>query len=287
MMNLQLARKLRQGIAMFYFSPTTLETAMNKKLITLAIAGAIASPLAAVAADAPAAPHSFSGNFTLASEYLFRGIGQTNRKPALQGGFDYAHRSGLYAGVWASNISWLSDMSATGAKISSSVEIDVYGGYRGNITDDLGFDVGVLTYHYPGSYPAGFVDADTTEVYVGLGWQWLSAKYSHVASSHIFGWTGTGGERTRGSGYLELNAGYDLGDGWGINAHVGRQRIRHNGDASYTDWKLGVSKELDFGTLGIAYVDTNAKGAAGEPYRNAFNKDLGKGRLLVTFGKTF
>lgn len=261
---------------------------MNKKLTTLAVAGALASPLVAVAADAPASPHSFTGNFTLASEYIFRGIGQTNRKPALQGGFDYAHASGLYAGVWASNVSWLSDMSVTGAKISSSVEIDVYGGYRGNITDDLSFDVGVLTYNYPGSYPAGFVDADTTEVYVGLGWQWLSAKYSHVTSSHIFGWTGSNGtDKTRGSGYLELNASYDLGDGWGINGHVGNQRIKHNGDASYTDWKIGVSKDVGFGTVGLAYVGTNAKGDTGEPYRNAFNKDLGKDRLLVTFGKTF
>lgn len=255
---------------------------MNKKLITLAVAGALTSPMFAVAAE-PTPEHSLSGNFTIASEYIYRGIGQTNRKPALQGGFDYAHSSGLYAGVWGSNISWLSDIGG----ISSSVELDVYGGYKGNITDDLSFDVGVLTYNYPGTYPAGFVDADTTEVYLGLGWQWLSAKYSHTTSSHIFGWTGTGGEKTRGSGYLELNASYDLGDGWGINGHVGHQRIKHNGDASYTDWKLGVTKELAVGTLGLAYVDTNAKGDVGEPYRNAFNKDLGKGRLLLTFGKTF
>lgn len=255
---------------------------MNKKLITLAVAGALTSPMFAVAAE-PTPEHSLSGNFTIASEYIYRGIGQTNRKPALQGGFDYAHSSGLYAGIWGSNISWLSDIGG----ISSSVELDVYGGYKGNITDDLSFDVGVLTYNYPGTYPAGFVDADTTEVYLGLGWQWLSAKYSHTTSSHIFGWTGTGGEKTRGSGYLELNASYDLGDGWGINGHIGHQRIKHNSDASYTDWKLGVTKELAVGTLGLAYVDTNAKGDVGEPYRNAFNKDLGKGRLLLTFGKTF
>lgn len=255
---------------------------MNKKLITLAVAVALTSPMFAVAAE-PTPEHSLSGNFTIASEYIYRGIGQTNRKPALQGGFDYAHSSGLYAGIWGSNISWLSDIGG----ISSSVELDVYGGYKGNITDDLSFDVGVLTYNYPGTYPAGFVDADTTEVYLGLGWQWLSAKYSHTTSSHIFGWTGTGGEKTRGSGYLELNASYDLGDGWGINGHIGHQRIKHNSDASYTDWKLGVTKELAVGTLGLAYVDTNAKGDVGEPYRNAFNKDLGKGRLLLTFGKTF
>lgn len=261
---------------------------MNTKLVALAVAGALSSPLVAVAADpAPTPEHTFTGNFTIASEYIYRGIGQTNRKPALQGGFDYAHSSGLYAGVWGSNISWLSDMSATGAKISSSVEIDVYGGYKGTFADDFSYDLGVLTYNYPGSYPNGFVDADTTEVYVGLGWKWLSAKYSYTTSSHIFGWVGTGGEKTRGSDYLELNAAYDLGDGWGINGHIGHQKIKNFGDASYTDWKIGVTKDVGFGVVGLAYIDTNAKGDAGEPYRNAFNKDLGKGRLLLTFGKTF
>jgi uncharacterized protein (TIGR02001 family) len=256
---------------------------MNTKLVALAVAGTLASPLVAVAAE-PTPEHSFSGNFTIASEYIYRGIGQTNRKPALQGGFDYAHSSGLYAGIWGSNVSWLSD---AGAGISSSVELDVYGGFKGSITEDISFDVGVLTYNYPGSYPTGFTDADTTEVYVGLGWKWLSAKYSYTTSSHIFGWVGSAGEKTRGSDYLELNAAYDLGDGWGINGHVGHQKIKNFSDASYTDWKIGVTKDVGFGVVGLAYIGTNAKGDAGEPYRNAFSKDLGKDRLLLTFGKTF
>ncbi len=257
---------------------------MNNKLIALAVTSAFAFPLVAVAADpAPTPEHTFTGNVTLASEYIYRGIGQTNRKPALQGGFDYAHSSGLYAGVWGSNISWLSDLGG----ISSSIELDVYGGYKGTIAEDFTYDVGVLTYNYPGTYPTGFVDADTTEVYAGLGWKWLSAKYSYVTSSHVFGWVGTGGEKTRGSDYLELNAAYDLGDGWGVNGHVGHQKIKNFSDASYTDWKVGVTKDVGFGVVGLAYIDTDAKGDAGEPYRNVYNKDLGKGRLLVTFGKTF
>jgi uncharacterized protein (TIGR02001 family) len=255
---------------------------MRKTLLAAALVGTFSLPIAVMAEDAPAAS-PFTGNFTIASEYMYRGIGQTNRKPALQGGFDYAHSSGLYVGLWGSNISWLSDLGG----ISSSIELDVYGGYKGSLGGDLGYDVGVLTYNYPGTYPSGFVKADTTEVYGGVSWKWLSAKYSHVTSSHIFGWVGTAGEKTRGSGYLELNANYDLGNGLALNAHVGRQKIKHFSDASYTDWKLGVTKDIGFGSLGVAYVDTNAKGGAGQPYHNAFDKDLGKGRLLVTFGKTF
>lgn len=252
---------------------------MRKTLVAAAVVGALSLPSVVLAEEAS----PFTGNFTIASEYLYRGIGQTNREPALQGGFDYAHSSGLYAGIWGSNISWLADLGG----VSSSAEFDVYGGYKGSFGADFSYDVGVLTYNYPGTYPAGFVDPDTTEVYGSVGWKWLSAKYSHVVSKNIFGWAGANGEKTRGSGYLELNASFDLGNGWGVSGHVGHQKIKNFGAASYTDWKIGGTKDVGFGVVGLAYVDTNAKGSAGEPYHNAFGKDLGKGRLLLTFGKTF
>ncbi len=276
---------------------------MNKKLITLAVAGALASPMFAVAADAPASPHTFTGNMTFATEYLYRGIAQTRGKPALQGGFDYAHSSGLYAGIWGSNISWIND-GTPGA--SASLEVDIYGGYKGAITDDIGFDVGVLTYNYPGSdkTPTGWIKPDTTEVYGALSWKWLTLKYSH-STTPLFGWYNpVSGKKSRGSGYLELNAAYDLGDGWGINGHVGHQTVRNYSDASYTDYKMGGTKDVGFGVVGAAYSTTNANDSCGaiavaaatdgnNPY--CFSKqsggqdtyNAGKGRLVVTFGKTF
>lgn len=263
---------------------------MKKTIIASILCAACAAPAVAqtAAPAAPASPHSLTGNVTLASEYIYRGIGQTNRKPAIQGGFDYAHSSGLYAGVWASNISWLSDTAGGG--VSAPIEMDVYGGFKNSFAGgDWNYDVGFLTYNYPGSFPAGFVDPDTTELYGAIGWKWLSFKYSHVISSHIFGFTGSNGEKTRGSAYYELNASYDLGAGWGVLGHVGHQKIRHNGDASYTDWKLGVTKDVGFGVVGLSYVDTNAN-ACGDSvpvYCNAFNRDLGKGRALLSFSKTF
>lgn len=259
---------------------------MKKTLIATALLAAFASPVMAqtAAAEAPAAS-PFTANVTVASEYIYRGIGQTNRKPAIQGGFDYAHSSGLYAGVWASNISWLSDI---GNDISSSLEVDAYAGYKNTFGGgDFSYDVGVLTYNYPGSYPSGFVDADTTEVYGSLGWKWLSAKYSYVVSKNIFGFAGANGENTRGSDYLELNANYDLGEGWGVIGHVGHQKIKHLGAASYTDYKVGVTKDVGFGVVGLSYWDTNAEGGVGQAYRNAYNKDLGDGRVLLSFTKTF
>ncbi len=264
---------------------------MGKTIVLAFIAGiSTATAGVAIAQSAPAAasPHSFTGNFTLASEYLYRGIGQTNRKPAVQGGFDYGHASGLYAGIWASNISWLSDTAGGG--VSAPVEIDVYGGYKNSFGGgDWNYDVGVLRYNYPGSYPAGFIDPDTTEVYAAIGWRWLTAKYSYVVSSHIFGFTTPSGGKTDGSDYVELNASYDLGGGWGVLGHVGHQKIKGNGDASYTDYKAGFTKDVGLGVVALAYWATDAKGCGDTPptYCNAFNRDLGNGRLLVTFTKTF
>ncbi len=261
---------------------------MRKTLIATAVLAALAASSTVMAEEAAPAEHTFTANVTLASEYIYRGIGQTNRKPALQGGFDYSHASGLYAGVWGSNVSWLSDGRSD---VSSSLEIDLYGGYKNTFAGgDWNYDVGVLRYNYPGTYPSGYTKADTTELYGAIGWKWLTLKYSHVVSSHIFGFTGANGtDNTRGSGYLELNAAYDLGDGWGVLGHVGHQKIKNNDDASYTDYKVGVTKDVGFGTVGLSYWTTNAKacGDSTPVYCNAFNKDLGEGRALLSFTKTF
>jgi len=271
---------------------------MHKTLIASAVAAAMLLPAAAIAQTAPAAPEPaaatpapapspFTGNFMLASEYLYRGIAQTRGKAAVQGGFDYAHPNGFYVGTWGSNISWLVDAGASGA----SLELDVYGGYKGAINDDLGYDIGVLTYNYPGSYPKGFTKPDTTEIYGAITWKWLTAKYSHT-TTNLFGALTPKGGKTTGSGYLDLTATFDLGDGLGVTAHVGHQAVKDFSAASYTDWKLGVTKDVGIGVIGAAVLSTDAKGscAKGEFYcfvSPAGGYEAGKSRLLLTFGKTF
>ena len=170
---------------------------MRKTLITVAVAGLFSIPtvVMAQAAAAPASPHTFTGNVGFATDYLYRGISQTSGEPALQGGFDYAHSSGLYAGTWASNVSWIQDgLNVPGAlqTTNAGLEIDVYGGYKGTVTGDLGFDVGVLTYNYPGKNktPGGILKQDTQEIYGALSWKWLTVKYSHSLGA-LFGWAKT------------------------------------------------------------------------------------------------
>jgi uncharacterized protein (TIGR02001 family) len=269
---------------------------MRKSLIATAVIGALSVPAIAIAEEAAPAASPFTGNFMIASEYLYRGIAQTRGKPALQGGFDYAHPSGLYVGTWGSNISWIGDAVASA---SASLELDVYGGYKGT-AGPLGYDVGVLTYNYPGTgKPSGAAKPDTTEVYGALTWEFLTVKYSHSTGS-LFGWTKPDGGKTTGSGYLEVNAAYDLGNGWGVNGHIGHQKVKGLSDASYSDYKIGATKDLGVGVVGLAIVGTDAKdncsgnAAASSSDVYCFVKsdgssayDSGKTRLLLTFGKTF
>jgi hypothetical protein len=121
---------------------------MRKSLIAAAIAGTFALPSVAMAqaAAAPASPHTFSPNIGVVSDYLFRGVSQTRGGAALQGGVDYSHSSGLYAGIWASTITWVKDAYGSG-----STEIDYYGGYKNSFGgSDFTYDIGAIAYTYPG-----------------------------------------------------------------------------------------------------------------------------------------
>ena len=251
---------------------------------------------------APPAPEpdwAFTGNLGLYSQYVFRGISQTNEKPAVQGGFDLGHKSGFYVGTWASNISWISDGTSgqpPGSTASASMEWDWYGGYKGSLPADFGYDLGVLYYWYPGTYPLGYVVPNTTELYAALTWKFLSLKYSYSANNKTFGIPDS-----RGSDYIDLTANYDVIDKVNdvigkitLTAHVGHQRFKgethgvnvthSNGDLSYTDWKVGASSEIYGLTVGIYGTGTNAQDAL---YTNPYGKNLSKNQFVGFIQKTF
>jgi uncharacterized protein (TIGR02001 family) len=221
-------------------------------------------------------PSSLTGSLALTSDYTFRGLTQTNRDPALQGGLEYASASGFYVGTWGSNISWLSDGQDS---VSSSLEVDGYAGYRGKWGEAVSYDVGVLYYWYPGSYPSGFTDPDTVEGYFSVGWSIFTLKYSH-AFTDLFGIAGASG-----SGYLDLALSQGFAEKWTFDAHVGHQRVDGYSDLDYTDWSLGVSRDLGNGfSVALAYVDTNADKNL---YTNAFGKYVGKATGILTLSKDF
>lgn len=256
---------------------------MQKKLIAAALAASFLAPVAF--ADEAKGPHSFSGNFTLASDYIFRGISQSQHKPAVQGGLDYEHSSGLYVGTWASNVGWVDDV----AKRNNSMEWDFYAGYKNEI-GPISYDVGAIRYYYPGDKMADTASPDSTEIYLGLGWEFLEFKYSHAVSKHLFGWVGDNDRKTRGSNYTELNASFEFDGGWGVSAHLGHQSIKNYSKASYTDWSLGVTKDVGFGTVGLTYTDSDADGNCNksEPYCFGSNpKNAAGSRAVLSFSKEF
>ena len=240
---------------------------MRKSLLLVAVLGAFTASQAVAgeaATEEAASPHTFTYNLGLYSQYIFRGLTQTGEEPAIQGGVDYSHASGFYLGAWGSNISWLEDYK-DGANVSaydnSSLEIDVYGGFRNTIGETgIGYDVGLLQYIYPGDNNDNLVeDAETTEVYGALSYKWLQAKVSVVVSDDAWGLADEDGTT-----YYELNANIPIGEsGFTGVFHVGRQDFQEFDDADYTDWKVGLTKSWSNGVnVGGFYTDTNTKDAA-------------------------
>jgi uncharacterized protein (TIGR02001 family) len=235
--------------------------------LTLAVA-TLAAPLAHAQSAAPETTVSF--NAAVTSDYRYRGLSQTRLDPALQGGADLVHSSGLYAGVWASTIKWTSDLGGDG-----DIEIDLYAGKRGELAEGVSYDVGVLGYIYPsnGLNPS----ANTVEVYGQAGYGPAYVKYSH-STTNLFGTA-----NSKNSGYIDLGANLDLAEGLVLNLHLGRQIVNNNGDFSYNDYKVGVTKDLGFASLSLAVI-----GADTDLYISPVNgKNLAKTAAVLSVSKSF
>ncbi|TAL52534.1 MAG: hypothetical protein EPN80_18830 [Pandoraea sp.] len=264
----------------------TVSAVMAGCLFCGAMAGMTGAARAQSASAGPASALTITANVGLASDYRFRGISQTDKNPAVQGGFDLTHTSGLYAGVWASNISWISDGNSA---VSAPIEMDFYGGYRGEIVKGLTFDVGGLQYYYPGSYPSNqyFPRPHTFELYAQLGYGPFTLKYSN-SLTRLFGLVNpVTGASTTNSGYLDLTGNFDLG-WWGLSAtgHVGHQFVHNYSQASYTDWKIALNKDLGKGfSASLAYIDTNAKKSVYSAANNG--RFLGGATVVASITRTF
>ncbi|MDB5746392.1 MAG: hypothetical protein JWP72_1240 [Massilia sp.] len=222
------------------------------------------------AQEAPAPEHAVTYNAALASEYRYRGLSQTRFDPALQGGADYTHNpSGLYAGTWLSTIKWTEDLGGDG-----NVEVDLYAGKRGQLTTAISYDVGGLYYWYPSNDLNP--DANTFELYgqIGVGPAYL--KYSH-STTNLFGTPDS-----KQSGYLDLGANLPVAEGLLLNLHVGRQRVRNNGALSYNDYKIGLTKDVGFASVSLAWIKADT-----EAYLSPRGRNQGKSAAVLSISKTF
>ena len=218
-------------------------------LLSLGLAASLV-PAAAQAEDA-ASPISY--NVGVVSDYRYRGISQSRLRPALQGGVDYANGP-IYLGTWLSTIKWIKDAGGGNAP----VEWDVYGGTKGELVKDtLSYDVGALGYIYLGNKYgdiANSANANTAEIYTALTAYMFTAKYSY-ALTNLFG-TGD----SKGSGFLDVSANFDLGAGFTLTPEAGRQHVKgvNHAAASYNTYSLTLGKDFGKGLSGsIAFVGAN------------------------------
>ncbi len=232
----------------------------NKTLALLAAvvtAGTLA-PSVALADDT-----SVAFNVGAVTDYRYRGISQTRLNPAVQGGIDLTLPMGFYAGTWASQIKWISDAGG-----NADFELDLYGGWKGEVYKGLTLDVGGLAYQYPSNdlHPS----ANTFELYGALTYDIVTAKYSHSVTN-LFGFADS-----KSSWYLEVAATFNGPWGTTITPHAGHQRVEGLPAASYNDYSLTVSKDFSGLVPSLALVGTSTPN-----YLGPAGKDLGKSSLVL------
>jgi uncharacterized protein (TIGR02001 family) len=274
-----------------------MEYVMNMKSKTaLAVMALIvgASAFAQDKAAPPAPDYTLAYNIGAVSDYRFRGITQTNYGPAVQGGVDFAHKSGIYLGIWGSNVKWVKQFNGAS---KGDYEVDVYGGYKGEIKPGLSYDVGVITYQYPGNdsgeassqVGAGtYSNASTNEFYGAMTWGITTLKYSQSMGDFL------GNLNSNGSRYWDLSANFDLTNGYNLVPHVGRQSIPNQGVngniADYNDFALTLGKDFGNGfTASLAYYYTTADQAfyVNQPEPIGDGKMIGKSGASLGVKYTF
>jgi uncharacterized protein (TIGR02001 family) len=227
------------------------ETYMRKSILGLSALAVAAMSAPALAQDAPASDLTVTGNAAVVTDYRFRGISQTDKRFALQGGITVTHSSGFYVSTWGSSID---DYVANG----SDQELDLIAGYSKTIGAAT-VDVGVLYYYYPGS---GGVNSDFVEPYASIKGTFgpatakLTANYAPKSRALSV----DGGVTKEDNLYLAGDLSASIPNTpLGVSAHLG-----HSFGPSYltigkeyTDWNVGATYTWSHLTFGVSYVDTD------------------------------
>ena len=181
--------------------------------------------VAAMAVSAPAVAE-VSGNVALSTEYVWRGISQSNEDLAVSGGFDFSQDI-FYVGTWASNVDF-EDPDDT------NLELDLYGGVASEFGNGVGWDLGFIYYMYPS---ADSSDLDFVELYGGLS----TELENGLALGGYLYW-----DPDNETVYLDTSAGFAVTDSFGVDATLGAYL---DGFDEYTNWSLGATYSavgLDF-----------------------------------------
>lgn len=195
----------------------------------------------------------FSGNVTLASEYRFRGVDLSGGDIAVQGGVDLAHSSGFYVGTWGSSL----DEDTVGF---GHTELDVYGGFGGDLAEGVSFDLGVIAYLYPNAGPGDF---DYIELYGSVGFE-LGPVETTVGVAYAPDQDSLGSTDNL---YLYTDVGVAIPNTpLSVTGHLGYTDgfLTFTNDAKAFDWSIGVETAIAGPvSLGVAYVGAEGDIPAG------------------------
>jgi len=235
---------------------------------------------------APAKDASITGTVTVASDYVFRGISQTQHEPNVQCYFEYGLPSGFYVGAVAANVSGK-------FYVDGSIEMDLCVGKRGGRASGVTYDAGVVGYFYPGAETATVPSNayDTTELYLVLTRRQVDVRYAltltdwfgvdDAAQLHL---TGTAAGDSRRSSYVQVTGRVPVGRVGDLALSLGRTSVRNYGDADFTDYRAALTRKVrgDF-VLGLTWTGTNAD----ERLFTVAGEDLGTSVVTVSVTRSF
>lgn len=215
-----------------------------------------------------------TGNFGVVSDYRYRGVSQTQNGVAVQGGLDYAHESGFYAGNWNSSVS--SQLYTNGAGIES----DLYAGFKKEVFG-VTVDVGTLNYFYAKATNGTSSDYNTNEVYLAAGYGPLTVKRSYSLSNYF------GIANSKHSTYDQADVSVPVTEKIALVAHAGRTSVKNSDSLNYTDYKVGATYDLNGYVLSASYYTNKSKGSGFESFNTVNNERLYKNAVIVGFTKSF
>lgn len=214
-------------------------------------------------------------NVGVTSDYRFRGISQSQNGLALQGGVDYAHKSGFYVGNWNSTVSNRAYTDSTG------LEMDVYGGYKTEVAKGIKLDVGSYNYFYSQAGNRFNSASNTNEVYVGVEYGAAVVKYSRSLSDYF------GVANSSGTQYVQADYNLPITKTITANAHVGRTMVANNSTRDYTDYRVGAVAKVQGFDVGAHYYTNKAYGRQAKALNTIDGQQLYKNAVIVSVARAF
>jgi uncharacterized protein (TIGR02001 family) len=225
-------------------------------------------------------PKNFSATLAFGTDYVFRGVSQTDNKPTVQGSFDYKHPIGLYVGIWGSNVD---DYVSKG-----NIELDFYGGYGVELLPSLNLDLSAIYYYYPGG--GSDPEKDYLEGHLGLDYTFKDLPLSpKIAGGYNYSpdFFGEDGDGHYFSGRLDLSLPFEftlyglIGYQWVEGDKSTGNGNGENGEDGYdyTHWRIGISRPVLGFVLDLSYQDTDSA--------NFLGPDIADERVVFTISRTF